>query len=1251
MDFFDFRFWKVMGFRARKIQSVTCRMIKLIMNKKMLTLFLISAMTQQANAVTYTWNVGNGDWAVGTSWTPVGPPTIADNANVLNGGNPRTDTDSPTAMNLVMDNSSDLNFTNQNLTTQTAILGSTNGNTNVINTGRTWNNNTGAGSIVLGATGDCTLDFSNGSILNTTTAQVALNTGSQSQVTLRDSGTAWNNSGALQIGVSGNISNFSVDLGAALNCGSTEIGVNAGNNFTVDIHATGTNFTNTGALTVAVGRACNLQVRQGANLTAGSCILAQNSGSSTLVTLDTQGSSGTTFNCAGTFVIGQSGTATLNFLGNANASTGAATFGSAAGSSGTATMSNGSTWTSTGTMTIGNGGIGLFNMTSTCQVTVPNILMAVSNSGTLNITAANARLTTGSITGGAGVGSFTLSNGGILQASANSASFISGLTTATLTSAATIDSQAFTIVVPQNLTGNATVTKIGNGTLILTGTNTLSGTAVITTGTLQGNSANLPQAGITDNSILIFDQAASGTYASNITGSGSLVKQNVGTLVLTGTNSYAAGTVISAGTLQGNTTSIPATGGVVDNGILVFDQATNATFTGNITGTGSFVKQNAGTLILTGTNSYAAGTTITGGTLQGNTTSIPSGPVLNNSILVFDQAAAGVFSGNISGIGTLIKQNAGLLILSGMNTYTGNTVVTAGVLQGNSNSIPSGNVIDNATLVFDQAFDGTFGGTLSGTGTFIKQGSGKLQLTGNSVGFGSNTFVLGGNLNVNGILGGLITVANGGTLSGNGILGNVINNGLISPGNSIGTLQMNSFVNNPSGVYEAEINSMGQSDQLLVATTATLNGGTLVVSAAPGIYIKGTTYTIIEAAGGLAGQFASTVLPTNVMLGVSYLPTELILTVLATNLDTFGLSGNALRVAEYIRDHASADPDLLSVIAALNLLTPEQEQKALDQMHPALFEALALSAGDTAHMINTAFIDRLNFLRSTYDPCDPCPCIPNGNLWIGGAADFVRQSRSQGLRGFNASSEGVAIGYDNRIFNTVFAGVGLGYSHTNLHWENSAGRADINGFYAGTYATYDNQYFYLDATLLGFITNNRVRRHIEFAFIDRTAKHKHHNYGINPHLGLGLHMNYCTVNITPFADADYYYVQQNRFHEHGANSIDLHVKRNHSNLIRFEGGIKFARPFNFGDGFITPNASVSYVGHRLLSGKKYIGAFPVINADFAVFGSNELFNQVEIGAGVEYFINDSFAVNTWYDIELGDKRQEQEVNVEVSYSF
>ena len=175
-------------------------------------------------------------------------------------------------------------------------------------------------------------------------------------------------------------------------------------------------------------------------------------------------------------------------------------------------------------------------------------------------------------------------------------------------------------------------------------------------------------------------------------------KSTTGTTVtLTGANTYSGVTTIEGGTLKISTSTSPTSAGSLGGGnytyditiasaaVLQYSSSAVQTLAGNISGAGSLVKDgNASTLVLTGTDIYTGGTTVSVGTLQvgaGGTIGSASGSITNNAVLAFNRSDTVSFGGAISGSGVLNHMGTGTTTLAGANTYTGGTNVTGGRLQ------------------------------------------------------------------------------------------------------------------------------------------------------------------------------------------------------------------------------------------------------------------------------------------------------------------------------------------------------------------------------------------------------------------------------------------------------------------------------------------------------------------------------------------------------------------------------------------
>ena len=148
-----------------------------------------------------------------------------------------------------------------------------------------------------------------------------------------------------------------------------------------------------------------------------------------------------------------------------------------------------------------------------------------------------------------------------------------------------------------------------------------------------------------------------------------MVKKGAGTLTLLGNNDYLRGTTVEAGTLIGNTDSLPAASFVgssfTNNATLVFDQGSDGTFDGVIKGTGVLVKTGAGTLSITDAQTYTGTTTVEAGTLA-----LSTGVAETAGAVTVDAggtlAGIGTVGGNLTVAGSVAPGNSiGTLTIEG----------------------------------------------------------------------------------------------------------------------------------------------------------------------------------------------------------------------------------------------------------------------------------------------------------------------------------------------------------------------------------------------------------------------------------------------------------------------------------------------------------------------------------------------------------------------------------------------------------
>lgn len=474
-------------------------------------------------------------------------------------------------------------------------------------------------------------------------------------------------------------------------------------------------------------------------------LIPQSDGGSGGSGLDTL-SSNAVLNVHDWLAVGRSGgNGELDISGSAsitrdNASDGGSHFDIGASATGVLNQNGGTITESTSDLWIGENGAGTWNFNGGTAY-VQHVVMCVNGSASGQLNLNGGLFQTAGITSpttGTTVSLLNL-NGATVQANGNNAAFINGLFQAAIGSGGvTLDTQGYSVTIPQALVdnGGGTLAKIGSGTLTLTGANGYAGTTAVNAGTLATTTAS----------------SGGGAYA--VANGSTLNVQVVGSL-----NSYLGMSSLSfdssATTLGINLNSFgnPGTAPISVSGPLTV----NGPVTINVTDANPQIGQ----FPLISYSSKTGSSYVLGSIPPGITAHLVDNTT--NQSIDLDITAYGVvrWDGNAGGNWDIGLTTNWVDPISGLPAYfqPGDVVTLDDNATGTTSINVSANVTPSSLTINNTAKSYTLSGTgsISGTTGLVKEGANTATINNNN-GYTGATVLTGGALSVS-------SLANGGSSS------------------------------------------------------------------------------------------------------------------------------------------------------------------------------------------------------------------------------------------------------------------------------------------------------------------------------------------------------------------------------------------------------------------------------------------------------------------------------------------------------
>ena len=537
-------------------------------------------------------------------------------------------------------------------------------------------------------------------------------------------------------------------------------------------------------------------------------------------------------------------------------------------------------------------------------------------------------------------------------------------------------------------------------------------------------------------------------------------------------------------------------------------------------------------------------------------------------------------------------------------------------------------------------------------GSLIKSGAGSLVLSGDNTYRGPTT-VNGGRLAVNGSLTSAVTVNDSGTLGGSGRIAalQVNNGGTVAPGNSVGTLQVAGDVNLAAGsTYAVELTPTS-SDQIVATGKAILGGGTvtLALENSPTLLsqqqaesLLGRQYNILQAAGGIQGQFGA-VLPNYLFLGgtLDYAANGVQLDIARSDASfaSVGANRNQRSVAAAAEQLGAGNPVYESILRSDSVAAAQQ---GFQQLSGEIYPAIDTMLINDSRQLRDAVGERL---RHT-------PVTGESNVWVKALGSWGKTDSRSDTAGYTTSLGGMLAGVDGALDEQTRAGLVAGYSDSSLNMGSGThSSASIDSYHLGAYAGHELGNWRLSVGGAYSWHRGDVKRDLQYGEVSGKQKTKLDARSAQVFTEAAYRLNLPSVALEPFANLAYVHLDNERFHEKG-DAAALERGSDSRDAVLSTLGLRASKTLPLNDRQqLDVSGSLGWQ-HSLsaVESEEHL-AFVAGGPSFAVQSSPLMRDAALVGVQASLALSKSTRVNLDYTGQLAGREKNQGVGLSLNWQF